>query len=140
MRPGGGRTQRRRYRQWLLAACRAESCQGHASRGEKARVEGFRLNLWACGQFGRGRDAWPARWPRRRIDAARRPSAGRREVEEPVSGSSVIFSKFKNQFCNFKFSPSSWPQMKSVEYHFCSVFRDVQLLCYALFHLSNGLS
>ena len=89
-----GRVDGRQRRR--LAACRAESWQGHASRGEKARAEGFRLNLWACGRFGWGRDVWPARWPRRRTDAARRPSAGRREVEEPVSGSSVIFSKFKN--------------------------------------------
>ena len=29
--------------------------------------------------------------------------------------------------------------MKSVEYHFCSVFRDLQLSCYALFHSSNSL-
>ena len=56
-----------------------------------------------------------------------------------VSGISVDNSKFKIQFTELNFSPSSWPQMKSVEYHFCSVFRDVQLLCYALFHLSNGL-
>ena len=46
--------------------------------------------------FGWRRDVWAAKWPRRRTDAARRPSAGRREVEEAASGSSVIFSKFKN--------------------------------------------
>ena len=69
----------------------------------------------------------------------RRRGAGRREVGEAVRGSLVNKSKFQNQFCNFKFYPSSWPQMKNVEYHFCSVFRDLQLSCYALFHSSNGL-
>ena len=42
----------------------------------------------------------------------RRRGAGRREVGEAVSGSFVIFSKSKNQFCKFNFSPSSWLQMK----------------------------
>ena len=46
--------------------------------------------------LGGGAMRGAARWLRRRTDAARRPSAGRREVEEPASGSSVIFSKFKN--------------------------------------------
>jgi len=34
------------------------------------------------------------------------------EVEETVSGNLVNKLKFQNQFCNFKFSPSSWLQMK----------------------------
>ena len=41
-----------------------------------------------------------------------RRGAGRREVGEAVSGSFEIFSKSKNQFCKFNFSPSSWLQMK----------------------------
>ena len=44
----------------------------------------------------------------------RRRGAGRREVGEAVSGSFVIFSKSKNQFCKFNFSPSSWFQMKNL--------------------------
>ena len=42
----------------------------------------------------------------------RRRGAGRREVGDGVEGNFVNKSKFKNQFCNFKFSPSSGPQMK----------------------------
>ena len=42
----------------------------------------------------------------------RRRGAGRREVGEAVSGSFVIFSKSKNQFCKFNFSPYSLLQMK----------------------------
>ena len=40
--------------------------------------------------------------------------AGRREVGDVVEGNFVNKSKIQNQFCNFKFSPSSWPQMKKV--------------------------
>jgi len=39
---------------------------------------------------------------------------GRSEVGDDVSGSFVIFSKSKNQFCKFNFSPSSWLQMKNL--------------------------
>ena len=34
------------------------------------------------------------------------------EVEDAGRGNFVNKTKFKNQFCNFNFSPSSWPQMK----------------------------
>jgi hypothetical protein len=34
------------------------------------------------------------------------------EVGNPGSGNLVNNPKFKIQFCNFNFSPSSWPQMK----------------------------
>ena len=36
------------------------------------------------------------------------------EVGDEDRGNFVNKSKFKNQFCNFKFSPSSGPQMKKV--------------------------
>ena len=34
------------------------------------------------------------------------------EVGDEDRGNFVNKTKFKNQFCNFNFSPSSWPQMK----------------------------
>ena len=81
-----------------------------ARRGARGKRAGG-ARAWGGAELA-GRGAWPARWRRRRTAAARRPSAGRREVEEPASGSSVNKPKFQNQFCNFKFSPSSWLQKK----------------------------
>ena len=75
---------------------RAEDAAGRVSSSGAAREGRFQANQGRGAGFGRRHDAWAARWPCRRTDAARRPSAGRREVEEPASGSSVIFSKFKN--------------------------------------------
>ena len=49
---------------------------------------------------------------RRRTDATRRRGAGRREVGDGVEGKFVNKSKFQNQFCNFKVSAASGPQMK----------------------------
>ena len=49
---------------------------------------------------------------RRRTDGTRRRGAGRREVGDEGRGSLVNKPKFKTPFCNFNFSPSSWPQMK----------------------------
>ena len=46
--------------------------------------------------LGGGATRGAARWLCRRTDAARRPSAGRREVEEPASGNFVIRPKFQN--------------------------------------------
>ena len=46
--------------------------------------------------LGGGATRGAARWLRRRTEAARRPSAGRREVEEPASGNFVIRPKFQN--------------------------------------------
>ena len=75
---------------------RAVALAGRVASSGAAREGRVQANQGRGAGFGRRRDAWAARWPRRRTDAARRPSAGRREVEEPASGSSVIFSKFKN--------------------------------------------
>ena len=63
--------------------------------------------VWSWGAM-RGRLGVVCAGVRRR----RGRGAGRREVGETVSGSFVIFSKSKNQFCKFNFSPSSWLQMK----------------------------
>jgi hypothetical protein len=61
-------------------------------------------------------------------------------VGDAGSGSLVNSPKFKIHFCNFIFFlPLLGLKRKCVEYHFCSFFGDLQLLCYALFHLSNGL-
>ena len=115
--PGGvdsareGDGGRRRRAATPLAACHAGASAGRVACGEEARAEGFRLNPWACGRFGRGRDVGPARWRRRRTV----PSwAGSREAGEGDGGggNSVIFSKFKIQLCKLNFSPPSWAQMK----------------------------
>ena len=53
-----------------------------------------------------------ARWPAPAYGRRRGRGAGRTEVGEDGRGSFVNKSKFQNKFCNFKFSPSSWPQMK----------------------------
>ena len=103
---------RRRRAATPLAACHAGASAGRVACGEEARAEGFRLNPWACGRFGRGRDVWPARWHRRRTAPLLRRVGGRTEEEEIVSGSFVIRPKFQNQFCKLNFSPSSGPQMK----------------------------
>ena len=64
-----------------------------------------------CG-LGLGLGTCPPRWPAPAYGVASGRGAGRREVEEPASGNLVNKPKFQNQFCNFKFSPSSWLQMK----------------------------
>ena len=46
------------------------------------------------------------------VRRACRQGAGKLEVGDESRGNFVNKSKFKNQFCNFKFSPSSGPQMK----------------------------
>ena len=67
---------------------------------------------------GRSRAVWAGGAARGRPGGAggvrrrRGHGAGKLEVGETVSGSFVNKSKFQNQFCNFKFYPSSWPQMK----------------------------
>ena len=48
------------------------------------------------------------------VRRACRQGAGKLEVGDEGRGNFVNKSKFKNQFCNFKFSPSSGPQMKKV--------------------------
>ena len=65
---------------------------------------GFEQNQGRAGPYGRSRGGLPS------------PEYGRREreVREMVSGSFVIFSKSKNQFYKFNFSPSSWLQMKNL--------------------------
>ena len=80
-----------------------------ARRGARVKRAGG-ARAWGGAELA-GRGAWLARWPRQRMDAVRRRGAGRREVGEAVSGSFEIFSKSKNQFCKFNFSPS-WLQMK----------------------------
>ena len=63
--------------------------------------------VWSWGAT-RGRPGGVCADVRRR----RGRGAGRREVGETVRGSLVNKPKFQNQFCNFKFFPSSWLQMK----------------------------
>mgnify|MGYP007115092771 CR=1 FL=1 len=58
-----------------------------------------------------------------------------REGREMVSGSFVVRPKFKISSVNSIFLPLLCLKWKCVEYHFCSVFRGLQLLCYANFHL-----
>ena len=48
-------------------------------------------------------------------------------------------SKFCIQFTKLNFLLSLGLKRKTDEYHFCLVFRDLQLSIQALFHLSNGL-
>ena len=92
----GGRSQARRVaRPWQHrgeqerngGACRSGGTPGELVWG-KPRGAGAVL--------GGGATRGAARWLRRRTDAARRPSAGRREVEEPASGNFVIRPKFQN--------------------------------------------
>ena len=88
------------------------------------------------GKTGGARAVWA--WPRHlAIQVAGSPAysvavdreQGNRERREERDESVAIskFSRSSNQFCKLHFPPSSWPQMKTFEYHFCSVFRD-QLL------------
>jgi hypothetical protein len=115
---GGGRLglddtearQRRRMAREVVAAFQGvgDACLSPVQPEGMARGQ----TVGARGRFGSGCDAWVARWRRAGVQRRRRPSAGRREVGEAVSGSFEIFSKSKNQFCKFNFSPSSWLQMK----------------------------
>ena len=63
-RGSGGGAERRRRRRVTQGRRR-----GRVACGEEARAERFWLNPWVQGGIGRGRDVWPARWPRRRTDA-----------------------------------------------------------------------
>ena len=64
--------------------------------GNGAREERFQGNKGRRSGFGRRRDAWGGQVASPAYGAARRPSAGRREVEETVSGNFVIRPKFQN--------------------------------------------
>ena len=101
------------------------SSAGHGSRrGERRKGGGAWRALVAPGKvvwgntrgarggLGLGLGTCPPRWPAPAYGVASGRGAGRREVEEPASGNLVNKPKFQNQFCNFKFSPSSWLQMK----------------------------
>ena len=57
---------------------------------------GFGNTGGARGWFGSGCDAWGGQVASPAYGVARRPSAGRREVEEPASGNFVIRPKFQN--------------------------------------------
>ena len=63
----------------------------------------------------------------------------RREERDAVGGNFVISSKFKISAVNSIFLPLNGLKRKTSEYHFCLVFRDLQISFQALFHLSNGL-
>ena len=82
--------------------------QGRELPGKAGFMQTRGTGLVLSGGATRGRPGGICAGVRRR----RGRGAGRREVGETVSGSFVNKSKFQNQFCNFKFSPSSWPQMK----------------------------
>ena len=102
---------------------------------------------WVRGVRPRGQVEWTGVKPgadsvnprRIAVGAGVRYAVREREERDAVSGILVNNSKFCIQFTKLNFSPFSWPQKKTVEYHFCSVFRDLQLSFQALFHLSNGL-
>ena len=64
--------------------------------GNGAREERFQGNKGRRSSFGWRRDAWGGQVASPVYGAARRPSAGRREVEETVSGNFVIRPKFQN--------------------------------------------
>ena len=92
----------------MLAQARVELVQGEVfsfgakGSGGRARGKTRQLARAGCG-------AWPARWPRRCT-----LWAGSREAGEGDGGSGSLVNnpKFKTQFCNLIFSPSSLPQMK----------------------------
>ena len=102
-----------RRRRWRMAGSRGGSLSW---RGRVASSDGARGKRPGGARAGggaelAGRGAWPARWHRRRTA----PSwVGSREAGEGDEGRGNLINnpKFKTQFCNFNFSPSSLPQMK----------------------------
>ena len=78
--------------------------------------------------------------PRRiAVGAGVRYAVREREERDAVSGILVNNSKFCIQFTKLNFLLSLGLKRKTDEYHFCLVFRDLQLSIQARFHLSNGL-
>ena len=86
------------WRQWWPAMASWQHRKGGGAwRPPRATGElGFGNTGGARGWFGSGCDAWGGQVASPAYGAARRPSAGRREVEETVSGNFVIRPKFQN--------------------------------------------
>jgi len=97
---------------------------------------------WFLQYWGRSSAVWVGA---RRVGGQVAPPVGvvrgkqRREERDAVGGNFVISSKFKISAVNSIFLPLNGLKRKTSEYHFCLVFRDLELLFQALFHLSNGL-
>ena len=106
--------------------------------GESPGVGGF-AKPWACwvhlAELGGGR---AIRWRRRRRTAVLSVQRGKGE-RETGDGKTINRLKFKINSVNSILLPLNGLKQKTFEYYFCSVFRDLQLLFQALFHLSNGL-
>ena len=112
---GKGRPGEARTAVATRPAVAVASAQMAGARGEPKWCQeggGFGKTRGARGGLGLGLGTCPSRWPAPAYGVASGRGAGRREVEEPASGNFVNKPKFQNQFCNFKFSPSSWLQMK----------------------------
>jgi len=113
---GAGREARggRGLGAWRGGHPRGARRRGKGGRGELrgAREGGLGQYQGRGSSFGRRRDAWGGQVAGAGVRRRRGHGAGKLEVGETVRGSVVNNPKFQNQFCNFHFSPSSWPQMK----------------------------
>ena len=114
------------------AACRAERAPGRVARPRDAKGARFCQYRGRVGPLGRA-FTWPdAVYGRRRRTVPPATLRGRGR-EKQSQGQNRNNSKFCIQFTKLNFLLSLGLKRKTDEYHFCLVFRDLQLLILALF-------
>jgi hypothetical protein len=117
-----------------------------AGRGVVAARERPGTRVGVGGRQGAGQVAWRgfpgSIWPRARGGRSPPAAYGRRRLKQSKPGerdggrgSFAISENFRDLSVNKNYLLIGGLKWKSVEYHFCITFQDLQLLCYAKFHL-----
>ena len=101
---------------------RARMCQGAG----QVAWRGFPGSIWPRARGGRSP---PAAYGRRR------PKQSKPGEKDGDGGSFAIFEFSRDLSVNKNYLLFGGLKWKSVEYHFCITFQDLQLSCYANFHL-----